>query len=95
MDADERSAVLDGEEISLTAREFDLLYKLLSYPKKTFTRTQLMDEFWTAAMVTGIIVGIAGGILASLAYPIYTAIVKAKRKQLAPEIIRLTDELMK
>ena len=95
MDADERSAVLDGEEISLTAREFDLLYKLLSYPKKTFTRTQLMDEFWTAAMVTGIIVGIAGGILASLAYPIYNAIVKAKRKQLAPEIIRLTDELMK
>ena len=48
MDADERSALLDGEEISLTAREFDLLYKLLSYPKKTFTRTQLMDEFWDA-----------------------------------------------
>ena len=46
MDADERTAVLHGEEISLTAREFDLLYKLLSYPKKTFTRTQLMDEFW-------------------------------------------------
>ena len=48
MDADERTASLDGEEISLTAREFDLLYKLLSYPKKTFTRTQLMDEFWDA-----------------------------------------------
>ena len=48
MDADERSATLRGEEISLTAREFDLLYKLLSYPKKTFTRTQLMDEFWDA-----------------------------------------------
>lgn len=46
MDADERSATLDGEEISLTVREFDILYKLLSYPKKTFTRTQLMDEFW-------------------------------------------------
>ena len=46
MDADERAATLDGEEIPLTAREFDLLYKLLSYPKKTFTRTQLMDEFW-------------------------------------------------
>ncbi len=46
MDADERSATLCGEEITLTAREFDLLYKLLSYPKKTFTRTQLMDEFW-------------------------------------------------
>ena len=46
MDADERAATLDGEEIPLTAREFDLLYKLLSYPKKTFTCTQLMDEFW-------------------------------------------------
>jgi len=46
MDADERTASLNGEEITLTAREFDLLYKLLSYPKKTFTRTQLMDEFW-------------------------------------------------
>ena len=48
-----------------------------------------------AVMVIGIIVGIVGGILASLAYPIYNAIVKAKRKKLAPEIIRLTDELMR
>lgn len=48
LDADERIAVLDGEEIPLTAREFNILYKLLSYPKKTFTRTQLMDEFWDA-----------------------------------------------
>ena len=48
MDADERTAYLNGEEISLTVREFSLLYKLLSYPKKTFTRQQLMDEFWDA-----------------------------------------------
>ena len=46
MDADEYSAYLDGEEIPMTKREFNILYKLLSYPKKTFTRTQLMDEFW-------------------------------------------------
>ena len=46
MDADEHSACWNGEEISLTRREFSLLYKLLSYPKKTFTRSQLMDEFW-------------------------------------------------
>ena len=46
MDADEFSATLDGEEIPLTKREFNILYKLLSYPKKTFTRQQLMDEFW-------------------------------------------------
>ena len=48
LDADERTAVLGDEEISLTAREFNILYKLLSYPKKTFTRTQLMGEFWDA-----------------------------------------------
>ena len=48
MDADEHTAYLDDEEISLTQREFNLLYKLLCYPKKTFTRTQLMDEFWDA-----------------------------------------------
>ena len=48
MDADEHTAYLNGEEISLTNREFSILYKLLSYPKKTFTRQQLMDEFWDA-----------------------------------------------
>ena len=48
MDADERSAMLGDEEIPLTNREFNILYKLLSYPKKTFTRQQLMDEFWDA-----------------------------------------------
>ena len=48
MDADEHTAELNGEEISLTTREFNILYKLLSYPKKTFTRQQLMDEFWDA-----------------------------------------------
>ena len=49
----------------------------------------------SAAMVVGIIIGVVGGILASLAYPVYNAIVRAKRKRLAPQIIRLTDELMK
>lgn len=53
MDIDERSASVGGNEIQLTAREFDLLYKLLSYPKKTFTRTQLMDEFWDADTQSG------------------------------------------
>ena len=53
MDADEHTAYLDNEEIPLTAREFALLYKLLSYPKKTFTRSQLMDEFWDADSSSG------------------------------------------
>ena len=53
MDVDEHTAYLGEEEISLTTREFNLLYKLLSYPRKTFTRTQLMDEFWDAGTASG------------------------------------------
>ncbi len=48
LDADERTAYVDGKEIPLTAREFNILFKLLSSPRKTFTRSQLMDEFWSA-----------------------------------------------
>lgn len=46
LDADAMTAVVEDEEISVTTREFNILYKLLSYPKKTFSRAQLMDEFW-------------------------------------------------
>ena len=46
MNVEERTALLDGREIALTVREFDILFKLLSYPKKTFTRSALMSEFW-------------------------------------------------
>jgi DNA-binding response OmpR family regulator len=53
LDAEEHTAYLAGEEIPMTVREFNLLYKLLSYPKKTFTRSQLMDEFWDTETSTG------------------------------------------
>lgn len=46
MNMDEHTAYVDGEELPLTVREFDLLFKFLSYPKRTFTRAQLMEEFW-------------------------------------------------
>lgn len=46
LDADAMSVELDGEEIPTTTREFNIIYKLLSYPNKTFSRVQLMDEFW-------------------------------------------------
>ena len=46
MDKDEHMAYIDDEEMSLSVREFNILYKMLSYPKKTFTRSSLMEEFW-------------------------------------------------
>jgi len=45
LNADEKTSYFNGEEIPLTVKEFEVLYKLLSYPKKIFTRNQLMDEF--------------------------------------------------
>lgn len=53
LDADERTAYVNGEEVPLTVREFNLIYKLLSYPRKTFTRSQLMGEFWDGDSSSG------------------------------------------
>lgn len=46
MDEDEHTAYMNGEELPLTVREFDILFKLLSFPKKTFTRAKLMEDLW-------------------------------------------------
>ena len=46
-------------------------------------------------MVCGIVIGIAGILLICIAYPAYLQVVKKERKKIAPEILRLTDELMK
>lgn len=54
-----------------------------------------LGEYQDMAMIIGIVIGIVGGVIVSLAYPIYNIIVKVRRKKIAPEIIRLTDELMK
>ncbi len=53
MDIVEHTANFDGNEIALTVREFNILYKLLSYPNRTFSRQQLMSEFWAADTSSG------------------------------------------
>ncbi len=46
LDSAETAAYLNGEDLGLSVKEFNILFKLLSYPKRTFTRTQLMNDFW-------------------------------------------------
>ncbi len=46
LDSAETAAYVDGENIGLSVKEFNILFKLLSYPKRTFTRTQIMNDFW-------------------------------------------------
>lgn len=48
-----------------------------------------------AAMAVGIPIGIVGIILVALAYPAYTLVTRRERERIAPEVLRLTEELMK
>lgn len=50
---------------------------------------------WTELFIFGIIIGMFGIILDCMTYPLYNYILKKERKKIAPEIIKLTDELMK
>lgn len=54
LDADAMSIMFQGEEIPVTTREFHLMFKLLSYPNHTFSRAQLLDEFWGLETDTGL-----------------------------------------
>ncbi len=51
---DEMAAYLEGAEVPISAKEFNILYKLLTYPKKIFTRSELIDEYWGLENDTGL-----------------------------------------
>lgn len=57
--------------------------------------SKILGAYEDMAMLIGIIIGIVGIVLVSLAYPLYNRIVRKEQKKLAPEILRLTEELMK
>lgn len=46
LDPRSRSVIVDGERVSLTAKEFDLLWFLVRHPRQVFSRTQLLDNVW-------------------------------------------------
>lgn len=57
--------------------------------------TDLGAALGSFAMALGIFVGAAGMVLVALAYPVFHRVLKRERERIAPEILRLTDELMK
>ena len=61
----------------------------------SFCLTEMGSALGNLAMLIGVIIGLAGMILVALAYPIYNRILKKEREQIAPEILRMTDELLK
>lgn len=56
--------------------------------------TPLGDSLGAAAMVIGIAAGLVGIVLVALAYPVYNRVLRKERARIAPEILRLTDELL-
>ena len=56
--------------------------------------TQIGAALGSLAMVIGILVGIVGMVLVALAYPLYNRVLKKQREKIAPEILRLTEELL-
>lgn len=57
--------------------------------------TDIGAALGTLALALGIVVGIAGMVLVALAYPLYNRVLKEQRAKIAPEILRLSDELLK
>ena len=57
--------------------------------------TEIGAALGSLAMLIGIPVGIVGMVLVALAYPIYNRVLKKQREKIAPEILRLSDELLK
>lgn len=57
--------------------------------------TELGAALGNLAMVLGILLGLAGMILVALAYPVYNRVLKANREKIAPQILQLSDELLK
>lgn len=56
---------------------------------------ELLGLYQDVAMLAGIVTGLAGMVLVALAYPLYNRVLKKQREKIAPEILRLSDELLK
>ena len=104
VEADDKMARLRRLDASVTetAQTVALVFGIIGILILGFGMSLIMTDLAQSlalsknmSLIIGIAVGTVGGILASLAYPIYSAIVKIKRKKIAPQIISLTDELLK
>jgi len=61
----------------------------------SFAMTDIGAALGSLSMVIGIVIGIVGMVLVALAYPLYNRVLKKQREKIAPEILRLSDELLK
>ena len=74
---------------------FGIVGALILGTGMSFFMTELGEGLGAAAIVLGVLFGVVGGTLAAFAYPMYNLVLRREREKVAPEIIRLTDELLK
>ena len=86
------------QKASMAALIFGIIGTLILGLGMSLTMTDLLElfgKYQSLCMLVGITIGVAGIILVCLAYPLYNLVLKKEREKIAPDIIRLTDELMK
>ena len=83
-----------GSKAKMWAITLGIIGTLVLGTGMSLCMTELGGFLGGNAMFLGIPVGLAGMVLVALAYPLYNSILKKERQRIAPEILRLTEELM-
>lgn len=83
-----------GQKAQAWAIALGVIGALIMGTGMSLAMTELGQLLGDLAMVIGIVVGIAGMVLVALAYPVYNRVLSRERQRIAPEILRLTDELL-
>lgn len=86
---------IPGKKAQAAAIAVGIIGALILGTGMSLCMTELGAAMGNFAMVIGVAIGLAGMIMVALAYPVYNRTLKKERERIAPEILQMTDELMK
>lgn len=84
-----------GKKATTVALIWGIVGALVMGLGMSLAMTDLSEVLGSIAMPVGIVIGIVGIVLLSLAYPVYNRVLAKEREKIAPQILRLTEELTK
>jgi len=90
-----RLHAIPTQKAQATSLAVGIIGALIMGTGMSLAMTDIGAALGSFGMVIGIAVGIVGMVLVALAYPLYSRVLKKQRAKIAPEILRLTDELLK
>ena len=90
-----RLHAIPGQKAQAAALSAGVAGTLIMGTGMSLVMTEIGDLLGSLAIVAGITVGIVGIVLAALAYPVYNRVLKKQRQKIAPEILRLSEELLR